>query len=86
MKNITSRVGMTALGCPVERSSTRSLLRAIEQLKSCAQIFFAALREIFDESAYARFLNQKQLVSSRAAYASFRQENEAAKTRRPKCC
>jgi uncharacterized C2H2 Zn-finger protein len=29
---------------------------------------------IFDESAYARFLNQKHLVSSRDAYAAFRRE------------
>jgi hypothetical protein len=46
----------------------------------------AILHEIFDESAYARFLEQKQLVSSRAAYAAFRRENDAAKARRPKCC
>jgi hypothetical protein len=84
---ITSHVGTAASGCPVEQSSSRSLIRApFEQLKSCAQIFFATMREIFDESAYARFLNQKQLVSSRAAYAAFQQENEAVKARRPKCC
>ncbi len=56
------------------------------QLKSCAQIFRAALREIFDESAYARFLSQRQLASSRAAYASFRREYEVTKARRPRCC
>lgn len=58
----------------------------IEQLKSCAQIFLAILCEIFDESAYARFLSQRKLASSRAAYASFRQEYEVTKARRPKCC
>jgi hypothetical protein len=57
-----------------------------EQLKSCARIFLAALREIFDESAYSRFLSQRQLASSRAAYAAFRQEHEVAKARRPRCC
>ena len=56
------------------------------QLKSCAQTFLAALREIFDESAYARFLSQRQLASSRAAYASFRREYELKKARRPRCC
>jgi hypothetical protein len=86
MKDATSHVGTAALGCPVEQSSTSSLLRALGRLKSFAQIFFAALHEIFDESAYARFLEQKQLVSSRTAYAAFRRENEAAKARRPKCC
>jgi hypothetical protein len=87
MKNTTSHVRTAALGCPVEQRSTRSLLRApFERLRSCTQIMFATLHEIFDESAYARFLDQKQLVSSRAAYAAFRQENEAAKARRPRCC
>jgi hypothetical protein len=57
-----------------------------KQLKSCARVFLATLREIFDESAYARFLSQRQLVSSRTAYASFRREYEVAKARRPRCC
>jgi hypothetical protein len=57
-----------------------------EQLKSCGEIFLAALREIFDESAYSRFLSQRQLASSRAAYVAFRQEHEVAKARRPRCC
>jgi hypothetical protein len=57
-----------------------------EKFRSCARIFLAVLREIFDESAYARFLNQRQLASSREAYASFRQEYEVAKARRPRCC
>jgi hypothetical protein len=46
----------------------------------------AAAREIFDEGAYARFLNRAGMVSSSAAYAAFRREFEEAKTRRPKCC
>ena len=44
------------------------------------------LREIFDEAAYARFLNRAGTVSSSESYAAFRREFEAAKTRRPKCC
>jgi hypothetical protein len=46
----------------------------------------AILREIFDESAYERFLSRKQMAPSSTAYAAFRQEFEEAKTRRPKCC
>jgi hypothetical protein len=46
----------------------------------------AALREIFDEAGYARFLDRAGTVSSREAYAAFRQECEEAKERRPKCC
>jgi hypothetical protein len=60
--------------------------RLLDQITSFPPVFIAALREIFDESAYARFLDQRQLVSSRAAYAAFCQEHETAKARRPKCC
>jgi hypothetical protein len=46
----------------------------------------AALREIFDEAAYARFLERAGTASSCAAYEEFRREYEEAKVRRPKCC
>jgi hypothetical protein len=89
----TNDVGGAAPGCPIERSSTRflsygtkAIRRLAGQLEWCVQILVSTLREIFDESAYARFLNQRELVSSRASYAAFRLENEAAKARRPKCC
>lgn len=49
-------------------------------------LLMAALREIFDESAYARFLHRKQMASSREAYAVFCRECDAAKARRPRCC
>jgi hypothetical protein len=96
MEPATDHVGTPALGCPVERRSTGLVgggtgsrikaLRLAERLKSCGEIFLAALREIFDESAYSRFLSQKQLASSRETYAAFRRENEVAKARRPRCC
>lgn len=50
------------------------------------RIILAALREIFDEAAYARFLTRTRMVSSAEAYAAFREEFEEAKARRPKCC
>lgn len=84
MKNAKGHLGTGARGCPVEQSTTSSLF--LDRLRSSAQIFVATLHEIFDESAYARFLDQKKLSSSRATYAAFRQENEAAKARRPRCC
>jgi len=55
-------------------------------LKSCGRVFTEALYEIFDESAYTRFLARHQLAPSREAYAEFLLENEAAKSRRPRCC
>jgi hypothetical protein len=46
----------------------------------------AILREIFDESAYSRFLARHQLTPSRDSYAAFWSEYERAKARRPRCC
>jgi hypothetical protein len=51
-----------------------------------ASISRAILQEIFDESAYQRFLDRSRLQSSPNAYAIFQQENEQAKSRRPRCC
>ncbi len=50
------------------------------------RILLATLREIFDESAYARFLQRTQMAPSRAAYAAFLREREHSQARRPRCC
>jgi hypothetical protein len=49
-------------------------------------VLVSVLREIFDESAYARFLDRTKRASSREAYAAFCREGEVAKARRPRCC
>ncbi len=46
----------------------------------------ATLREIFDESAYIRFLTRHGMSSGPSAYAAFLHEQEGIKARRPKCC
>lgn len=56
------------------------------RLVMAARIVLATLREIFDESAYARFLRRTQMQPSREAYAAFWREREASQSRRPKCC
>ena len=50
------------------------------------RLLLTALREIFDEAAYARFLARTGQPSSRAAYASFLYERAAQQERRPRCC
>ena len=67
----------------LEARVTKAILAAI--VRSFA-VLVEALREIFDESAYERFLIRSRLQSSPDAYAIFRQENEQAKLRRPRCC
>lgn len=55
-------------------------------IKQVFKTVLAMLREIFDESAYARYLERNQLRSSREAYARFLREHELVKARRPRCC
>jgi hypothetical protein len=66
-----NRAGASAIGAAIIRSLT---------------VIVAVLREIFDESAYRRFLDRNQMESSTHAYAIFRNENEQSKSRRPRCC
>jgi hypothetical protein len=60
--------------------------RFADRLRGAVALLVAAIREIFDESAYTRFLARNRTVSSPLAYAAFRRENELAKARRPRCC
>jgi hypothetical protein len=53
---------------------------------SAAAQFFSALREIFDESAYSRFLARHEMSSCPSAYAAFLREQERNQAHRPKCC
>jgi hypothetical protein len=50
------------------------------------RIAAAALREIFDESAYDRFLVRNHAVRSVESYREFLREWEGAAARRPRCC
>jgi hypothetical protein len=50
------------------------------------RLLLCTLREIFDESAYSRFLASHGLSSCPSAYAAFMREQENIKARRPKCC
>ena len=57
----------------------------MKKLHQVAAIFVAALREIFDESAYQRFLQRTGQPPSRASYREFLRQKFAAKPR-PRCC
>jgi hypothetical protein len=55
-------------------------------MKAIFTTLYAALREIFDESPYARFLARRDMASSAEAYAEFLRETEHARARKPRCC
>ena len=66
-----------------DRAKADAILAAITRPFT---VLVAVLREIFDESAYARFLDRQRVASSQAAYGEFLRESEIAKARRPRCC
>jgi len=64
----------------------RMLCRAVRLIRAAIATSLSTLREIFDESAYARFLLRNQMQASAETYRAFRSQNESLKARRPKCC
>ena len=54
--------------------------------RTAIRILIEALREIFDESSYKRFLHRNGLSSSRESYQQFWREREHSHSRRPRCC
>jgi hypothetical protein len=57
-----------------------------KRIKNAFSLLLSTLREIFDESAYARFLARRQIATSPKAYADFLRETQAHCERRPRCC
>jgi len=55
-------------------------------IRAVMQIVWRALEEIFDESAYRRFLERTGKISSSEAYWEFLRESEGARVGRPRCC
>ena len=58
----------------------------MNRLGRILRTLLAALREIFDEAAYQRFLKRASLASSPQAYAEFLREQETISNPRPRCC
>ena len=83
----------TTSGCPVSRffpvspRLRREAYSAVVQaVHRAARTGLAVVREIFDESAYARFLSRTGNVRSAASYRQFLCDREAAVAGRPRCC
>jgi hypothetical protein len=66
---------------PIPRSSSAPAL-----FRTLIQTLRATLREIFDESAYDRFLLRTHASRSVASYRTFTRERDAAMVKRPRCC
>jgi len=55
-------------------------------LIKAARTIRAAIREIFDESAYDRFLQRTHTPRSIASYRDFTRERDAAMVKKQRCC
>ena len=51
-----------------------------------ARTLLAAIREIFDEAAYDRFLLRTHASRSIASYRKFTRERDSAMLKKPRCC
>ena len=67
--------------------SASSILSALMQrVRAAGKVARDILREIFDESAYERFLVRNHLSACAETYATFCAEHNKSKGRRPRCC
>ena len=69
----------------IGKSGDRKAL-AFEMMNRVTQTIRATLREIFDESAYDRFLLRTHASRSIASYRAFTRERDAAMLKKPRCC
>jgi hypothetical protein len=70
----------------VSGSSYETFKDLLPRLTSAIQTLRAVIREIFDESAYDRFLLQTHASRSVASYRAFTRERDAALVKKPRCC
>jgi len=76
----------TSTAAAERRSQAPTMASAPTWFFGTIRLLLCTLREIFDESAYARFLARHELSSCPRTYAAFLREQEGIKARRPKCC
>ena len=81
---ISSQHSVMKSGSRVTRVMTETFRS--RRLRNVMGTVLAALREIFDENAYARFLARHGMANSREAYALYLSESNVTRERRPRCC
>jgi hypothetical protein len=84
IRNHHSAVGPTAQ--PVLCHHEQAAAPRGSAFRRIAQTLVAALREIFDENAYRRFLAHHHMTNTRESYALYLRESNLTRERRPRCC
>jgi len=82
MRNLTTETRRRGAR-PQHRDIRTSTLRRLQNVWQTVQ---SALREIFDESAYERFLLRTRNARSVASYSAFVRERDAGLMKKPRCC
>ena len=67
-------------------SSHDTLIGLRRRLQKALNTLRATLSEIFDESAYDRFLLRTHRLRSVASYRDFMRERDIAMAKKPRCC
>jgi hypothetical protein len=70
----------------VSGSSHKTLRDFVQRFRKAIRTLRAALREIFDESAYDRFLLRNNAAPSISSYRAFISERDSAMQKKPRCC
>jgi hypothetical protein len=90
-KNLTAETrrrgegdGADSFDHPITRD--HRITRSSNRLRHVLLIILATLREIFDESAYDRFLSRTRAPRSVESYREFLRERESIVARKPRCC
>jgi hypothetical protein len=64
----------------------KTLAASFPPVRRILRILREVFSEIFEETAYERFLQRHGLRTSRESYALFLSETEASRGRRVRCC
>ncbi len=67
-------------------SSHDTFTGMLRRLQKALNTLRATLSEIFDESAYDRFLLRTHRLRSVASYRDFMRERDMAMAKKPRCC
>ena len=71
---------------PLSSRALRGVCRFRHSGRRALQLLRSALREIFEEAAYERYLARHGLGPSSASYAAFLRDWKEHRPPRPRCC
>ncbi len=77
---------MPAAKTAASGSSPHALACVRRRFQNACRIIRTVIREIFDESAYDRFLLRTKASYSIESYRAFMREREASIAQKPRCC